>query len=164
MTHEPRNAKDLTGFGAKHFRVDIDMFLPVTHEPRNAKDLTSSGSKHFRVAPGGFRRAKLAVVATTTITVDEDPKLMKAITRTRDVYQAHLVKKRARSIKMIDIHELPESVKSVAATGTRAAIEKCQAVTLTGKPCPFRKISGTDHCKKHKVMGDGDAAMAMANL
>ena len=125
------------------------MFLPMTHEPRNSKDLTSAGAKHFKVASGSFRRpAKSTTVIIQPPLEEEDPKLTKAIARTKIGYQTHLDKKHARSIKVIGLHEVPEATSK---TATKVTAGKCQAVTLTGKPCPWAKVGGTNHCKKHQV-------------
>lgn len=121
----------------------------MTHEPRNSNDLTGAGAKHFKVAAGSFRRP----VKPTTVTqtpLEEDHKLAKAIARTKLGYQTHLDKKHAKSIKVIGIHEIPEATTS-GSTATKVTTGKCQAVTLTGKPCPWAKFGGTNHCKKHQV-------------
>lgn len=121
------------------------MFLPMTHEPRNSKDLTGAGAKHFKISVGSFRRSVKPTTVTQTPPLEEDdPKLAKAIARVKIGYQTHLDKKHARSIKVIGLQE-------ATTAATKVTAGKCQAVTLTGKPCPWAKVGGTNHCKKHQV-------------
>ena len=61
-------------------------------------------------------------------------------------------RKVSRGIKFIPMDQCPKE-KSEARPGSKVRTVKCQAITMTGKPCPFRATSGCGKfCKKHIIV------------
>lgn len=74
-----------------------------------------------------------------------------AIEKARVVQKTILLKKKARSIKLIDVSEVRVPVGDMHGSAkTRASLQKCKAITMSNKPCPFKAVCG-NFCRRHKI-------------
>ena len=76
-------------------------------------------------------------------------KLCRAVWKMKTAYQRIEDERKSKKVKYITLVNLPK-----AQTGTsgikNTQSKRCAAITLLGKPCPFRATCGT-FCKKHLV-------------
>ena len=78
-----------------------------------------------------------------------DEKLHHAVWKMKKVYKRIEDDKKSKRIRLITLVDLP--APQVGANGIKnTQTVRCGAVTLNGKPCPFRATCGTC-CKKHVV-------------
>ena len=80
-----------------------------------------------------------------------DEKTKKAMLKAHTCYQNYKEQRAKKKIKLVDFIEINNS-ETTPTTGpriTRADKLKCKAMTMAGKPCPFRASCG-DFCKKHQ--------------
>jgi hypothetical protein len=76
-------------------------------------------------------------------------KLHHAVWKMKTEYQKIENERAAKKVKFITLVDLPKS--QVGANGIKnTQTKRCAAITLSGKPCPFRATCGT-FCKKHVV-------------
>jgi len=76
-------------------------------------------------------------------------KLHHAVWKMKTAYQRIEDERKLKKIKYITLMDLPRS--QVGANGIKnTQTKRCAAITLMGKPCPFRATCGT-FCKKHVV-------------
>ncbi|MDA9846558.1 hypothetical protein N9C10_01340 [Flavobacteriaceae bacterium] len=80
-----------------------------------------------------------------------DEKTTKAMLKAHVCYQNYKEQRAKKKIKIIDFIEIhnSETTPTTGARISRADKLKCKAMTMAGKPCPFRASCG-DFCKKHQ--------------
>ena len=78
-----------------------------------------------------------------------NPQLHLAVWKMKTLYQQIENERAAKKVKFITMVDLPKG--QVGTNGIKnTQTKKCAAITLMGKPCPFRATCGT-FCKKHVV-------------
>lgn len=77
-----------------------------------------------------------------------DEKKARAVWRIKNSYRKIEEARAAKSIKLIDIHDVP--VRSVSCEKKSTQTVTCQATTLSGRPCKFKATCG-NFCKKHMI-------------
>ena len=76
---------------------------------------------------------------------DKDIKMADTRWRLEKRYNAIKVEKERRAIKIISYQDVPKTQPEA-----KPSLKKCNAITMTGKPCPFRATSACGKfCKKH---------------
>jgi hypothetical protein len=82
----------------------------------------------------------------------EPSKLDIALEKARAVQTEIIVRKKIRSIKIIDASEVRIPVGDMHGSAkTRASLQKCKAITMSNKPCPFKAVCGA-FCRRHKIV------------
>jgi hypothetical protein len=83
----------------------------------------------------------------------EDPdEFADILWKTEQMIKYTLDRKASRSVKFISMDKCPK--EKVDARHVKPSAIKCQAITMAGKPCPFRATSGCGKfCKKHIIVG-----------
>ena len=81
----------------------------------------------------------------------EPSKLDIAMEKARLVQTEIITRKKIRSIKTIDASEVRIPVGDMHGSAkTRASLQKCKAITMSNKPCPFKAVCGA-FCRRHKI-------------
>ena len=87
--------------------------------------------------------------------VGVDPnKFADILWKTENMFKRLKADRISRGVKFIPANECPKE-RSEARYGkpTHGTSVKCQAITMLGKPCPFRATSGCGKfCKKHIIV------------
>ena len=82
----------------------------------------------------------------------EDPEVFANIFwKTEKMFRRVNDRKISRNVKFLPMDQCPK--EKVDARHVKASAIKCQAITMAGKPCPFRATSDCGKfCKKHIIV------------
>jgi len=83
------------------------------------------------------------------ITNGLDEKTSNAFLKAYDCQKKINERREKKKIKLIDFIPIQETVLGTKTAVSRADKLKCKAMTITGKPCPFKASCG-EFCKKHQ--------------